>query len=97
MSEQKKIDQGGFANPVPHRLRNVDTGDTFEFDSWPSETRRQKLAGLAMQGLLASWIQDDNVKFQSLTTDDRMKMFALHAHQMADAMIAYERAEAEVK
>ena len=57
-------------------------------------TRRQWLAGLAMQGLIASWTTDDTAKFADQNDDQRASMFAFHAYKVAGAMLAHERKEA---
>lgn len=78
MSE-KKIDDGGVAFPVGFH-RDGNTADQFGM------SRRQWLAGLAMQGLLAHSTAGCHC---TVTAKD----FAKSAHDMADAMIAFEKKE----
>ena len=80
MSEEKKvIDDGGPAFPV---FWNQNTPG--ELCALPGVTRRQWLAGLAMQGLLAN---PETWKIGEVSFQDQ-------AYHIADAMIQFEKSEA---
>lgn len=85
----KKIDEGGFVYPSKEMIV-VDgvNGMRYERHEVQGITRRDWLAGMALQGQLASMTNAEVVKAMGAMTDDPYAWAAKSAYQYADALIA---------